>query len=134
MGVRNSSMAAAGAEGLPVNGVVAARRRVAGRCPLGCMLGLSLVLVMAETIADEMVTEGKYFACLSEQWLDEFTALAVSGDRAGVDAYLADDKCLVLKPNLPVTFSDASATPGPRAAFTIQGIRFFAPREEIVRK
>ena len=134
MGVRKTSMAFSGPADLPVNGMADRKRRAPRQQRPGWALWLLLALVAADTPADELVTEGKYFACLSEQWLDEFTAFAVSGDRAGIEAYVADDKCLVLRPNLPVKVSDASASPGARTAFTIHGIRFFAPREEIVRK
>ena len=91
-------------------------------------------VVAVPAAAGDMVTEGKYYACLSRQWLEDFTSFAVSKDFASIDAYLAGDKCLVLKPNLPVTVMDESAQLGTRTAFTIQGIRFYAPSEEIVQK
>jgi hypothetical protein len=88
----------------------------------------------AQPVAGEPVTEGKYYACLSEQWLEDFTSSAVRKDYARITAYLASDKCLVLKPNLPVIVVDEPALPGTRVAFTIQGFRFYAPTEEINRK
>ena len=84
--------------------------------------------------AGELVTEGKYYACLSEQWLEDFTLSAVREDYASITAYLASNKCFVLKPNLPVTIVDEPALRKTRTAFTIQGLRFYAPSEEIIRK
>lgn len=92
------------------------------------------ILVAAPAFAGEPVTEGKYYACLSEQWLEDFTTSAVRNDHASVQAYLASDKCLVLKPDLPVTIVNEPSLPGTRIAFTIQGLRFYAPSEEIIRK
>jgi hypothetical protein len=100
----------------------------------GLFLSVACAAVSLQTLAGDLVTEGKYYACLSEQWLDDFTAFAVAKDFAGIEAYLASDKCLVLKPNLPVRVTDDPALLGTRAAFTIQGIQFYAPSEEIVRK
>lgn len=91
-------------------------------------------LMTGHAVGDDMVTEGRYYACLSEQWLEDFTSSAVREDAARVEAYLAGDKCLVLKPNLPVAVVDEPDLPGTRIAFSIQGIRFYAPSEEIVRK
>jgi len=85
-------------------------------------------------VAGDLVTEGKYYACLSEQWLEDFTSSAVRNDSASIDGYLAGDKCLVLKPNLAVTVIDEPALSETRIAFTIRGIQFYAPSEEIVRK
>ena len=98
------------------------------------------VLLFVSTVAVEhagagdLVTEGRFYACLSAQWLEEFTSSAVRQDAARITAYLESDKCLVLKPNLPVTVLDEPALPTARVAFTIQGIRFYAPSDEIVRK
>jgi hypothetical protein len=103
-------------------------------------LDLGFVLLFVSTVACEhvvagdLVTEGKFYACLSAQWLEDFTSSAVREDAASVMAYLESDKCLVLKPNLPVTLIDEPALPMARAAFTIQGIRFYAPSAELVRK
>ncbi len=99
-------------------------------------LSVACAAISLQTTAGEgeLVTEGKYYACLSEQWLEDFTAFAVAKDFASIEAYLASDKCLVLRPNLPVRVTDDPPLLGTRAAFTIQGIRFYAPREEIVRK
>ena len=87
-----------------------------------------------QVTAGEPVTEGKFYACLSAQWLEDFTSSAVRNDRASITAYLENDRCVVLKPNLPVTIVDEPALPGTRIAFTIQGLRFYAPSEEIIRK
>lgn len=92
------------------------------------------MFMAAQEVAAEPVTEGKYYACLSEQWLEDFTSSAVRKDYARITAYLASDKCLVLKPNLPVTVVDEPTLPGTRVAFTIQGFRFYAPIEEIIRE
>ena len=97
-------------------------------------LSMACAAISLHTVAGDLVTEGKYYACLSEQWLEDFTAFAVDKDFASIKAYLAGDKCLVLRPNLPVTVADDPALRGTRTAFTIQGIRFYAPSEEIVRK
>lgn len=99
-------------------------------------LSVACAAISLQTVAGDgdMVTEGKYYACLSEQWLEDFTGFAVAKDFASIEAYLASDKCLVLRPNLPVRVTDDPPLPGARAAFTIQGIRFYAPSEEIVRK
>jgi hypothetical protein len=97
-------------------------------------LSVACAAISLQTVAGDLVTEGKYYACLSEQWLEDFTAFAVAKDFASIKAYLAGDKCLVLRPNLPVTVADDPALLGTRTAFTIQGIRFYAPSEEIVRK
>ena len=97
-------------------------------------LSAACASISLQTVAGDLVTEGKYYACLSEQWLEDFTAFAVDEDFASIKAYLAGDKCLVLRPNLPVTVADDPALLGTRTAFTIQGIRFYAPSEEIVRK
>ena len=101
-------------------------------CSFSCLV--VWIFVTAQAVAGEPVTEGKYYVCLSEQWLDDFTSSAVRNDHASVTAYLASDKCLVLKPDLPVTIVDEPALPGTRIAFTIRGFRFYAPSEEIIRK
>jgi len=88
----------------------------------------------APAVASDRVTEGKYYACLSEQWLEDFTSSAVQEDHASIHAYLAGDRCLMLKPNLPVTVMDEPGLPDTRIVFAIQGIRFYSPSEEIVRK
>ena len=97
-------------------------------------LSVACAVFTIQTVAGDLVTEGKYYVCLSEQWLEDFTAFAVEKDFASIKAYLAGDKCLVLRPNLPVTVTDDPALLGTRTAFTIQGIRFYAPSEEIVRR
>ena len=102
--------------------------------PHGYVFLAASMVIAAQTAAGEPVTEGKYYACLSEQWLEDFTSSAVRNDYARITAYLASDKCLVLRPNLPVTVADDPALLGTRTAFTIQGIQFYAPSEEIVRK
>ena len=100
----------------------------------------NVVLLFASTaaaghaVAGELVTEGKFYACLSAEWLEDFTSSAVRQDSASIMAYLEADRCLVLKPNLPVTVMDEPTLPIARVAFTIQGIRFYAPSDEIVRK
>ena len=108
---------------------VAAQKRLGG-----LFLSVACAAISLQTVAGDLVTEGKYYACLSEQWLEDFTAFAVAKDFVSIQAYLASDKCLVLRPNLPVTVTDDPALLGTRAAFTIQGIQFYAPSEEIVRK
>ena len=93
-----------------------------------------LAALAAPTLSADRVTEGKFYSCLSTQWLDEFTAFAVSDDIDQVQAYLKGNKCLLLKPNLPVTIAEGSSVLGPRTEFLIQGIRFYAPSEEIVAR
>lgn len=93
-----------------------------------------LASLAAPALSADRVTEGKYYSCLSTQWLDEFTAFAVSDDIDQVQAYLKGNKCLLLKPNLPVTIAKGSSVLGPRTEFLIQGIRFYAPSEEIVAR
>jgi len=85
-----------------------------------------------QAVAGDLVTEGKFYSCLRAQWLEDFTSSAVRQDSESVMAYLESDKCLVLKPNLLVTVMDEPALPIARVAFTIQGIRFYAPSDEIV--
>ena len=91
----------------------------------------ALAAVSTQAMACDRVTEGKYFSCLSAQWLRDFTSFAVSEDMDGIRAYLAGDKCLLLKPNLPVTVTHDPALLETTTAFVIQGIRFYAPTEEI---
>ncbi len=100
----------------------------------GFALLAAWLVIAAPATAGEPVTEGKYYVCLSEQWLEDFTSSAVRNDHASVNAYLASDKCLVLKPDLPVTIVNEPTLRGTRIAFTIQGLRFYAPSEEIIRK
>ena len=90
-----------------------------------------LVMLSAQAVSAGRVTEGKFYSCLSTQWLDDLTAFAVSNDIDKVRAYLEGNKCLLLKPNLPVTIAEGSGVLGPRIEFLIQGIRFYAPSEEI---
>jgi hypothetical protein len=104
------------------------------RCLNGILFCAVLAVVSTQAIACDRVTEGKYFSCLSAQWLRDFTAFAVSEDMDGIRAYLAGDKCLLLRPNLPVTVTDDPELLGTTTAFMIQGIRFYAPSEEIVLK
>jgi hypothetical protein len=104
------------------------------RCPwilpgvFGCLLSAALALHPA---AAEQVTEGKFYSCLSTQWLDEFTAFAIRNDVQAMRSYLARKRCLLLKPDLPVILAEDADPFGPRAEFMIQGIRFYAPSEEI---
>ena len=95
---------------------------------------MAITLLAAQAAAGDLVTEGKYYACLSEQWLDEFTSSAVRQDYASITDFLADDKCLVLRPNLPVMVMEEPTLHGTRVTFSIQGIRFYAPSEEIVSR
>ena len=104
------------------------------KCLHGLMIMIVCTIIGAQAAAAEPVTEGKFYACLSEQWLEDFTSSAVRKDHASVSDYLASDKCLMLKPNLPVTIVDEPALPDTRITFTIQGFRFYAPSEEIIRK
>ena len=92
---------------------------------------VALVMLSAQALPAGRVTEGKFYSCLSTQWLDELTAFAVSNDIDKVKSYLEGNKCLLLKPNLPVTIAEGSGVLGPRIEFLIQGIRFYAPSEEI---
>jgi hypothetical protein len=92
---------------------------------------IALLVLSAQALPAGRVTEGKFYSCLSTQWLDDLTAFAVSNDIDKVKAYLEDNKCLLLKPNLPVTIAEGSGVLGPRIEFLIQGIRFYAPSEEI---
>lgn len=98
---------------------------------LGCVL---LALLSPQAAAADQVTEGKFYACLSTQWLDDFTAFAIRNDIDAMRSYLDSRRCLLLKPDLPVTLAEGVDPLGPRAEFTIQGIRFFAPSEEITFK
>jgi len=102
--------------------------------PNGALFAAVLVVLAAPAAAGDLVTEGKFFSCLSAQWLDDFTTFAVNNDMAGIEAYLTGDKCLLLKPNLPVTVTEAPGSLGPTTTFTIQGIQFYAPNEELVLK
>lgn len=110
------------------------RLAVPSRCARRLVLLLVSTVAAEGAVAGDLVTEGKFYACLSAQWLEDFTSSAVRQDSASIMAYLESDRCLVLKPNLPVTVMDEPALPVARIAFTIQGIRFYAPSEEIVRK
>ena len=103
-------------------------------CSVAFLAAAIVIAAPSPAPAGEPVTEGKYYVCLSEQWLDDFTSSAVRNDHASVTAFLTSDKCLVLKPDLPVTIVDEPTLPGTRIAFTIQGFRFYAPSEEIIRK
>jgi len=98
---------------------------------LSCALACTLA---APASGDSPVTEGKYFACRSTQWLDDFTYFVVQDETANIQAYLHRKRCLLLKPNLPVTLAADSDPLGPRAEFLIQGIRFYAPSEEISQR
>jgi len=101
-----------------------------------CAVLSSVLVCFLSTPAsgNEPVTEGKYFACRSTQWLDDFTSFAVHDETAKIQHYLEHKRCLLLKPNLPVTLAGDSTPLGPRAEFVIQGIRFYAPSEEIVQR
>jgi hypothetical protein len=92
---------------------------------------MALLMSSAQVLPAERVTEGKFYSCLSTQWLDDLTAFAVSNDIDNVRAYLEGNKCLLLKPDLPVTIAEGSSVLGPRIEFLIKGIRFYAPSEEI---
>jgi hypothetical protein len=96
------------------------------------VLGLALAAVLSmQTVTADQVTEGKFYSCLSTQWLDEFTDFAVRNDVDSMRGYLERKRCLLLKPDLPVTLADDADPHAPRAEFMIQGIRFYAPSEEI---
>ena len=98
----------------------------------GSLLCAILAIDCDKAIADDQVTEGKYFSCLSAQWLTDFTSFVVNQDDANIRAYLDGNRCLLLKPNLPVIVTQDPGALGTTTAFTIQGIEFFAPSEEVV--
>lgn len=99
------------------------------------VLGFALGAVLSvQTMAADQVTEGKFYSCLSTQWLDEFTDFAIQNDVDSMRVYLERKRCLLLKPDLPVTLADDADPLAPRAEFMIQGIRFYAPSEEITFK
>lgn len=96
------------------------------------VLGFALGAVLSmQTMAADQVTEGKFYSCLSTQWLDEFTDFAIQNDVDSMRIYLERKRCLLLKPDLPVTLADDADPLAPRTEFMIQGIRFYAPSEEI---
>ncbi len=113
-------------------------RRLARRTGMlsrNAILPSMLVCILsAPASGNEPVTEGKYFACRSTQWLDDFTSYVVHDEMANIQSYLEHKRCLLLKPNLPVTLVADPDPLGPRAEFLIQGIRFYAPSEEIVQR
>lgn len=101
------------------------------RSVLGCALVAALSM---QSVTGDQVTEGKFYSCLSTRWLDEFTDFAIRNDVDGMRGYLERKRCLLLKPDLPVTLADDADPLAPRAEFMIQGIRFYAPSEEITFK
>ena len=119
---------------MSMKAISSSRSGITTRSRRGLALLAFWTFVAGQSVAGDLVTEGKYYACLSAQWLEDFTLSAVRNDSASIKGYLADDKCLVLKPNLAVTVIDEPALSGTRIAFTIRGFQFYAPSEEIVRK
>ncbi len=90
-----------------------------------------LAMCSASALALGATTKGKYFSCRSEQWLGDFGSFSVAKDYESMKAYIASKKCMQLKAGLSVTVTDSPGVFGSRARFVVQGIKFWAPREEL---
>jgi hypothetical protein len=91
---------------------------------------LILLLFTGPVYADvAAVTVGGQYACLSEQWLDDFTGFAVAGDQASMQAYLDRNWCIYpLKGGLRVTINDVGFVVH---GFMFQGTQLYAPVEAL---
>lgn len=84
----------------------------------------------AELPLGQYYTKGGQVACTQEQWLDDITKFAVAGDKGSFNAYIASNKCLVLKDDVIVTLDEGTMFGG-TVTFFYEGVKFWTAREAI---
>lgn len=71
-----------------------------------------------------------YVACLTEEWLDDIVSFSVAKDHGSIQAYLDQDKCVILRGGLRVTITDAGFT---KHEFSYMGLKLYTVREGLKR-
>lgn len=76
--------------------------------------------------AQAAVTKDGYFACLTEQYLDDVLSFAAAKDLRNIDAYIQQRKCVIMKGDLKVTIVNWGFTVH---QFAFEGIKLWTVSE-----
>nr|BDD47005.1 hypothetical protein 13 [Piscirickettsiaceae bacterium] len=96
--------------------------------------GLVLVFVWLLSVnayAMKATTVAGHVACLSEQWFDDMALFVNSDDKASFDAYIATQKCIVLKGGMPVTVKDIGGMFDSKSIFIFRGHQLWTYRKAL---
>lgn len=92
---------------------------------------LALALTAAMAPAHSAETVGGKVACLSSEWLDDFVKFAVADDMASIQAYMDQQKCMVINDGLKVTVLEYPGMLGGQWLVSFRGTKFYVQREGI---
>lgn len=68
---------------------------------------LTMTFILAANTAVAASTVGDYPACISKDYFDQMTQALVSKDENGFNYLISNVKCIVTKPDIPVSVLDS---------------------------
>ena len=96
-----------------------------GECPSSVHL---LQSISSNAFAQAATTNGGYYACVTEEYLDDIMKFLIAKDYASADAYSAQNKCVILKAGLQVSIVKVKWT---RIQFAYKGLKLWTVSEAI---
>jgi hypothetical protein len=89
-------------------------------------LFIAIALMSANAFAQSATTKANYFACTTEEYLDDIMSFLIAKDMDSADAYINSNKCVILKAGLKTSITDGGWT---RSQFSFRGLKMWTVNE-----